>query len=145
MGFRSLSRARLVAMLVACLGAVSLALAGCGGASTSQDRAVTATRESDDDQIRDVMYAFIDAQNSGDFNGYAAHICDEFRTKLTKDRFDALRSESGRVDISIDAIDVSGGTATLDYTATYEHGGDEPEPETAEFVKEDGDWKMCFS
>ena len=129
----------LAAMLLIAVGVVIAFVATSRAPITGSARPATATEQTEAERLFDAIDRFEQAWNDEDFDALTGLMC----TDMTQDpEFDAdalraLRDEAGRMDVTINSVDVDGDSATANLT---QRGDD---PEDVEFVREDGDWKMC--
>lgn len=98
---------------------------------------------SDEDQIREVVAELEDAYNRADWDAFRALFCAEQRTDLfDDDDLDESLAEDGRVETSADSVTVTRDTASAEITYQDE-SMDEPDTETWDFIREDGEWMIC--
>jgi hypothetical protein len=112
-------------------------------ASAPATASAAPTPKSDEDQVRDTVYAFLDAYNTRNWDAYMQLLCNAMREQFTGPAMDMLKK--GRADnglsqiISIKAtIDGDRATATID--AQSEVLG--RQTIDLPLVREDG-WKIC--
>ncbi len=111
--------------------------------SATASAAPTPTVKSDEDQVRETVYAFQDAYNTQNWDAYLQLLCNAMREQFTGPAMDMLKK--GRVDngltqvISVDAkIDGDRATATMDVQNEVLDRQNVDLP----LVREDG-WKIC--
>jgi hypothetical protein len=106
---------------------------------TGSGPTTTSTQPAGEESLRDVIDQFQQAWNDEDFDTLTELMCEDMRNDP---EFDAsalvdLRDEVGRMDLTVNSVDVNGNSATANLTQRGE------EPEDIGFVRESGDWKWC--
>ncbi|MHA3024003.1 nuclear transport factor 2 family protein [Mycobacterium sp. BMJ-28] len=120
--------------------ALLLTLTGCARAIPGTAAAPPDARQrSAADQIAEVVDQFEQAWNAGDYANLRSLMCDEMRgqSEFGEDALREARSDSGRLELTITELDVTGDTAT----SVIENQGEDPDDIT--FQREGGAWKWC--
>ena len=99
---------------------------------------------SDDEQIRQLVVAAVDAWNSSDFSKFKDITCraDRDDDDFTEANFKKARKGQGRVEITVKLDKVNGDRATAETETKYEKD-DKPDDLDQDFLKEGGVWKYC--
>jgi hypothetical protein len=119
-----------------------IAVAGCTRSTTGAavpPAGVTALPRSDEDQIAALVDAFEQAWNGRQFGELRGLMCEEMRSQseFGEDGLRAARAGSGRLDLEITELDITGDSAE----SVIENNGDDPDD--IAFVREGGEWKWC--
>ena len=98
-----------------------------------------ATEQTEAERLFDAIDRFEQAWNDEDFDALTGLMCTDLigDPEFDADALRALRDGAGRMDVTINSVDVDGDSATANLTQRGEG------PEDVGFVREDGDWKMC--
>lgn len=133
---------RWAGLLVPALIGSAIALTGCTRETPGTAMAppgVTALPESDEDQITDLVERFEQAWNDRRFGELRDLMCTEMRgqSEFDEDALQEARSGSGRLDLAITELAITGDTAE----AVIENDGDDPDD--IAFLREDDAWKWC--
>jgi hypothetical protein len=115
------------------------------GSSASATAAppVTPTAKSDEDQVRDTIYAFQDAFNTQNWDAYMQLLCNAMREQFTGPAMDMLkkgRANQGLTQVISVKVKIDGDEATATMDAQNEVLG--RQNVDVPLVREDG-WKIC--
>ncbi|MBI3225884.1 MAG: hypothetical protein HYZ39_12590 [Mycolicibacterium cosmeticum] len=122
--------------------ALLIAITGCTtvtpGAAVAPP-GVTAEPQSDEDQIADVVDRFETAWNARKFGELRDLMCAEMQdqSEFDEDGLREARSSSGRLDLEITELQVTGDSAE----AIIDNDGEDPDD--IAFVREGDEWKWC--
>jgi hypothetical protein len=112
--------------------------------------AVVLAREpkpSDEEQIRAVLTGMANAWNDSDWDQFKSFVCDaslqEGDTPTDED-LQKDRDRDGRSELAVHSLEITGDKASAEVEQTYENK-DEPDTEDVDFVRENGEWKLCFA
>ena len=119
-----------------------IALAGCTRSTTGAAVApagVTAAPRSDEDQIAALVDAFEHAWNGRQFGELRDLMCAQMRSQseFGEDGLREARADSGRLDLEITELEITGDSAE----SVIENNGEDPDD--IAFVREGGEWKWC--
>lgn len=93
----------------------------------------------DEEQIEDSVEAFEKAWNAGEFSAFDPILCTDAKAtdEFTEDEFLEARDMGGRLNLTVESVDVDGDEATADVANEGENNQD------ITLVREDGTWKWC--
>jgi hypothetical protein len=144
---RNRTRTILIALglgLTLVIALVVAVLVGFGGDSKSGSGGSPSSAASADDQIRAVVADLESAWNNTDYDAFIKHTCRTFASDSSHSEksFTRDRSQNGEATLKVTSIKVKGDSADVTVDRKY---ADQPKarPATLDFVKEDGEWKMC--
>lgn len=126
----------IVALVAVVLTVVLVSRSDSGGGSGPS---TTATAASDEQQIEDQVDAFEKAWNDEDFAAMESIVCEELQDdpEFTEEEFLASRQESGRLNLTVLEMDVTGDTAVVSIEQQGESAND------FDFAREGDEWKWC--
>ncbi|HZQ33494.1 MAG TPA: hypothetical protein VFB19_17410 [Mycobacterium sp.] len=97
-------------------------------------------KESDSDQIKDVVHAMQNSFNNGDYSTFQSKICG--KEQPAKGNFDDERQTLGTLTLNVGSVNVTGDTATAPISVKSSTKASVSNV-TWNFDKEGGSWKMC--
>lgn len=100
---------------------------------------------SPEDQIRSVVQREVQAWNNSDFSYNPELYCkaNSSQDQAGQKEGRELRTQAGKMSVSVDSIHLIGDQATVDVTVKFQNAPGKTAPSTMQFVKEDGRWKDC--
>jgi hypothetical protein len=100
---------------------------------------------SPEDQIKALIQHEADDYNNSNFVYNADMYCKANASddKAAAKKLRQMRSQTGKITISVSGVHVTGDQATADATLKFEKVPGKTVPDNMQFVKEDGRWKDC--
>lgn len=129
----------LVLVTAAVLTVVLVTRSSSDGEGTAATTTTSVEAASDEDQIEDTVAAFEKAWNDEDFNAMESVVCEELQTdpEFSEDEFLTGRQEAGRLNLTVNDVDITGDVAVVSIEQQGESAND------FDFAREDGEWKWC--
>ncbi|BBY27729.1 nuclear transport factor 2 family protein [Mycolicibacterium sediminis] len=125
--------------LLAVVALVVVVVVASPGAITGTAVRSPSEQLTDEEQIEASVEAFEKAWNDGDFSAFDPVLCSGAKAtdEFTEDEFLEARDMGGKLNLTVESVDVDGDEATADVANEGENNQD------ITLVREDGEWKWC--
>ena len=106
------------------------------------------SKPSDEEQIRAVVAGMEDAWNSSDYQKFRGFVCEDslaVAVAPTEDEFKEQRKGEGRIELEVKGVEITDDEAIVEVEEIFAKDEDSTDTEDLELVRENGEWKACFT